>query len=194
MGLRLRPVSTLLNGLHATARSAASSSFRSRVERLAKSIYSRHAAMRVRTVHAVVVCAVTAAWLVPLTLGGTVRPVSSPPQSYYLALGDSIAYGFQPAKAKAGLPPSRFNTGYVDVFAARLRTIAPKIRVVNYGCPGESTKTFIHGGCPGRRDVKGLHDAFKGAQLDAALASSELIPARSARSRSASSATTWASC
>src|SRR3989440_11923399 len=126
--------------------------------------------MRGRTVHAVVVCAVSAGWLAGLTFGGTAGPVSSAPQSYYLALGDSIAYGFQPAKAKAGLPPSRFNTGYVDVFAVRLRTIAPKIRIVNYGCPGESTKTFIHGGCSGRRDVKGLHDAFKGAQLDAALA------------------------
>src|SRR3989440_9286667 len=126
--------------------------------------------MRGRTVHAVVVCAVSAGWLAGLTFGGTAGPVSSAPQSYYLALGDSIAYGFQPAKAKAGLPPSGFNTGYVDVFAARLRMIAPKIRVVNYACPGESTKTFIHGGCPGRRDVKGLHDAFKGAQLDAALA------------------------
>ena len=86
------------------------------------------------------------------------------------ALGHSIAYGFQPAKAKAWLPPSGFKTGYVDVFAARLRTIAPKIRVVNYACPGESTKTFIQGGCSGRGDVKGLHDAFKGAQLNAALA------------------------
>ena len=71
-------------------------------------------------------CAVSAAWLVPLALGGSARPASSSPQSYYLALGDSIAYGFQPAKAKAGLAPSKFNTGYVDVFAARLRTIAPK--------------------------------------------------------------------
>jgi lysophospholipase L1-like esterase len=104
------------------------------------------------------------------TSGTSQRPVYQPPQSYYLALGDSITYGFQPAKQRAGLPPSRFNTGYVDVFAARLRTIAPKIRVVNYGCPGESTKTFIHGGCSGRGDVKGLHDAFNGSQLDAALA------------------------
>ena len=70
----------------------------------------------------------------------------------------------------AGLPPSGFNTGYVDVFAARLRTIAPKIQVVNYSCPGESTKTFVEGGCSGRRDVKGLHNSFQGAQLDAALA------------------------
>jgi lysophospholipase L1-like esterase len=100
----------------------------------------------------------------------TAQPVLAPPQQYYLALGDSIAYGFQPAKARAGLPPSRFNTGYVDVFAARLRTIAPKIRVVNYSCPGESTKTFVDGGCPGRGDVRRLHDAFKGTQLGAALA------------------------
>ena len=111
-----------------------------------------------------------AAWLAPFGLGGTLRPADSPPLSYYLALGDSVAYGFQPAKMSAGLPPSGFNTGYVDVFAARLRTIAPKIRVVNYSCPGESTKTFVAGGCSGRRDVKQLHDAFKGAQLEAALA------------------------
>ncbi len=95
--------------------------------------------------------------------------VASSPQSYYLALGDSITYGFQPGHPKS-TPPSKFNTGYVDAFAARLRTIAPKIRVVNYGCPGESTTTFINGGCSGRRDVKGLHDAFKGEQLDAAVA------------------------
>src|SRR5439155_8136800 len=31
-------------------------------------------------------------------------------------------------------------------------------------------KTFIQGGCSGRGDVKGLHDAFKGTQLNAALA------------------------
>src|SRR5207237_421583 len=110
--------------------------------------YSRHAAMRGRTVHAGMVCAVSAAWLVPLTFGGTVRPVSSPPQRYYLALGDSIAYGFQPAKAKAGLPPSGFNPAYVADFTARLRTTAPKIRIVNYGCPDTATKPLIRGRCP----------------------------------------------
>jgi lysophospholipase L1-like esterase len=104
------------------------------------------------------------------TSGTSQRPVYQTPQSYYLALGDSIAYGFQPPKASAGLPPSAFDTGYVDLFAARLRALAPEIRVVDYACPGESTKTFSAGRCPGRRDVKGLHDAFKGAQLDAALA------------------------
>jgi lysophospholipase L1-like esterase len=97
-------------------------------------------------------------------------PVYQAPQAYYLALGDSIAYGFQPDKAQKGLPPSRFNTGYVDVFAARLRGLAPDLRVVNYACPGETTKTFAAGGCSGRGDVKGLHNAYKGSQLAAALA------------------------
>src|SRR4029453_6515046 len=70
------------------------------------------------------------------------RPVYQAPQSYYLALGDSITYGFQPTKARPGAAPSAFDTGYVDRIAARLRKLSPKIRVVNYGCPGESTVTF----------------------------------------------------
>ena len=102
--------------------------------------------------------------------GAASGPVYQKPQAYYLALGDSIAYGMQPAKAEAGLQPSKYNTGYVDVFAARMRALAPKIKVVNYACPGESAKTFIQGGCSGRADVKGLHNAYKGTQLAAALA------------------------
>ncbi|HEV3478364.1 MAG TPA: SGNH/GDSL hydrolase family protein [Gaiellaceae bacterium] len=97
-------------------------------------------------------------------------PVYQPPQSYYLSLGDSMAYGFQPNKAKRGARPSDFDTGYVDVFAARLRKLSPKIQVVNYGCPGESTVTFVRGGCPARAEGIKLHDAFRGAQLEAAVA------------------------
>jgi lysophospholipase L1-like esterase len=91
------------------------------------------------------------------------------PRNYYLALGDSITYGFQPDKANAGPPPSAFDTGYVDVFAARLRKLFPKIHVVNYGCPGESTVTFTRGGCPWLAEGKKLHDAFRGSQLKAAV-------------------------
>jgi lysophospholipase L1-like esterase len=90
------------------------------------------------------------------------------PRSYYLALGDSITYGFQPDKAD-GAPPSAFDTGYVDVFAARLRKLSSKIQVVNYGCPGESTVTFTRGGCPWLAEGMKLHDAFRGSQLEAAL-------------------------
>jgi lysophospholipase L1-like esterase len=92
------------------------------------------------------------------------------PQRYYLAVGDSLTYGIQPAKVDAGLPPSKFNSGFVDVFARRLRTLNPKVQVVNYGCPGESTRTFVAGGCPWLAGGRALHNPFHGAQLDAALA------------------------
>ena len=92
---------------------------------------------------------------------------ASTPRRYYLALGDSIAYGFQPTKA--GRAPAQVRTGFVDVLAARLRARSPGLEVVNYGCPGESTVTFARGGCPAFRDRIELHDSFRGSQLEAAL-------------------------
>ena len=94
----------------------------------------------------------------------------NPPKAFYLALGDSITYGFQASKAEAGLPPSAFNTGYVDVFGARMRDIQPGLRIVNYGCPGETTTTFIAGTCLGKTIGFPLHDSFQGTQLEAAVA------------------------
>src|SRR5215510_3477456 len=99
-----------------------------------------------------------AAVVVLVTLTLTLGPVVSSaggapaPGSYYLALGDSIAYGVQPTKVRPGARPSDFDTGYVDLVAARLRKRSPAIRVVNYGCPGESTVTFVRGGCPAFAD------------------------------------------
>jgi lysophospholipase L1-like esterase len=63
---------------------------------------------------------------------------AAPPPRYYLALGDSIAYGFPTG------------TGYVDLVAARLRGVV----TVNYSCPGESTVTF-RVSCPLRGDGAG---------------------------------------
>jgi len=48
-------------------------------------------------------------------------PIFNPPKSYYLALGDSVTYGFQ---------SFRFH-GYVDVLGARLQQIRPGIVTVN---------------------------------------------------------------
>src|SRR5689334_10284416 len=114
------------------------------------------------------------AWLVGLLLIGTawtaaVQAVYGPKQ-YYLALGDSIAYGYQAYKHAAESPPSAFDTGYVDVFAARLLQIQPTIAVVNYGCPGESTRSFLKGPCLWTEFGEQLHDSFTGRQLDAARA------------------------
>jgi lysophospholipase L1-like esterase len=122
---------------------------------------------------------ILAAVLVALTLGASAAgSASTAPRDYYLAVGDSMTYGIQPAKASIGLPPSAFDTGYVDVFAAQLRALAPGIRVVNYGCPGESTVTFRKGGCPWLAEGKRLHDAFRGSQLAAALAFLRAHPGR----------------
>lgn len=93
----------------------------------------------------------------------------NPPKQYYLALGDSIAYGFQRSTFEGGLPASAFNTGYVDVFAARLRNIQPDLTIVNYGCPGETTMSFTTSPC-GWPAVGQLHDSYTGSQLEAALA------------------------
>lgn len=90
-------------------------------------------------------------------------------QRYYLSLGDSLAFGFQRAKALAGLPPSAFNTGYADLLADRLEPGGRRLALVNYGCPGESTVTFRAGPCPWTAGGQLLHDAFTGPQQDAAL-------------------------
>ena len=96
-------------------------------------------------------------------------PRPTPPTSYYLALGDSIAYGFQTSKAIAGLPPGAFNTGYTDLFAARLRQLRPRIVTINYSCPGESTTSFRLS-CIWKASGHALHNDYTGSQLDAALA------------------------
>lgn len=110
-----------------------------------------------------------------LTLGAVTvasaspTPRSAPHRSYYLALGDSIAYGFQTSKALAGLPPDAFNTGYADLFAAQLRQLQPQITTVNYSCPGESTTSFLLP-CIWKTSGHALHNDYPGSQLDAALA------------------------
>jgi lysophospholipase L1-like esterase len=91
-----------------------------------------------------------------LLLGSTVAADDgghfNPPKQYYLALGDSEAFGFQLAKFQQEVVtnsynPASFNTGYVDDFAAMLRTIRPGIQTVNFSCPGETTATLIGGNC-----------------------------------------------
>ncbi len=85
---------------------------------------------------------------------------------YLLALGDSISFGFQGPKLTDPPNPALFNTGYVDVLAARDRSLD----VHNYSCPGETTTTFISGGCPWRQSGFALHEDYQGSQLAAAQA------------------------
>jgi lysophospholipase L1-like esterase len=80
--------------------------------------------------------------------------------TYYLALGDSIAYGFQ--AAKVGSPASAY-VGFADLVATRWHE-----RLVNYACPGESTASWP-APCAWRAAGQPLHDDYPGAQRDAAL-------------------------
>jgi lysophospholipase L1-like esterase len=68
----------------------------------------------------------------------------------YLALGDSLAYGYHAAQfqselEKGAVEPATFNDGYVNDFGAVLKLTHPGLRVVNDGCPGETSETFING-------------------------------------------------
>ncbi len=87
---------------------------------------------------------------------------------YYVAFGDSISYGFQTSKALAELPPSAFDTGYVDQVARHLQRAGRPLDVVNYSCPGESTRT-ISRPCIWRATGHALHDDYSGPQLRAGL-------------------------
>ena len=97
-------------------------------------------------------------------------PKFNPPKSYYLALGDSFAFGYQVTRLTTPPDPAAFDHGFVDGLAVYLRPIQPTITTVNYGCPGESTVTFIQGGCPWTALGYPLHESFTGSQLDAAVA------------------------
>src|SRR5689334_25093872 len=58
---------------------------------------------------------------------------------YYLALGDSLAYGYQPVR------PLDRTQGYVY----RIHDARPGETLDNLGCPGETTTTMLAGGiCP----------------------------------------------
>src|ERR1700744_667901 len=109
------------------------------------------------------------------------------PGSTYLALGDSLAYGYHQAQFQNELKehgfvnPANFDDGYVDDFGAALKLLNPKLKVVNDGCPGETTETFIKGSGVGPEYCAGgptgtpfpkafLHHAYPGTQLEDALA------------------------
>lgn len=69
-----------------------------------------------------------------------------PSYAYYLALGDSLAAGYQPnATTGVGYLSGR---GYADDLAYALRAVNHHLDYVNLGCPGETTTSMLDGGCP----------------------------------------------
>ncbi len=82
---------------------------------------------------------------VPATLAATATATRHKPlllvgpKKHYLALGDSLAFGFQ--------PNLNFNAGYADDFYSNLKSHGVQ-SLANMGCPGETSVTFLNGKCP----------------------------------------------
>jgi lysophospholipase L1-like esterase len=104
----------------------------------------------------------------------------------YLALGDSIAFGYRPPQVTPSadyLDQADF-TGYPSVVADELR-----LTLVNASCPGETTASMISttarsNGCEnspgsgaGYREIYPLHVAYSGSQLAFAVRFLEQNPA-----------------
>ncbi len=108
-------------------------------------------------------------------------------ESTYLALGDSLAYGYHQAqfqeelKEKGYVDAANFDHGYVDDFGTALGWWQHGLKIVNDGCPGETTETMIKGSGAGTEYCAGgptgtpfpkafLHHSYPGTQLEDALA------------------------
>jgi lysophospholipase L1-like esterase len=103
-------------------------------------------------------------------------PPPAPPQLSYLALGDSLAFGYSEARFKELEPeenPADYDTGYVNDFGSVLKLFDPGLQIVNDGCPGETTESFIKGPCEYQLAYP-LHHPYSGgpasSQLSDALA------------------------
>ncbi|MDH6131339.1 lysophospholipase L1-like esterase [Kitasatospora sp. MAA4] len=105
-------------------------------------------------------------------LGGALLGVSAAPASaaapsrtphYYLALGDSLAAGYQTLPGGG----SEVGHGYAQDLARTLGERAEHsghpFSFTDLGCPGETTGSMINGGCP-------YPHPYAGAQVDAAVA------------------------
>ena len=105
-------------------------------------------------------------------------PASATTRGGYLALGDSVAFGYRPS---AVTPPADYLdaanfTGYAEKYAA-----ARGLQLANASCPGETTASLIKAGAQsngcensvgspfGYRTLFPLHVAYPGTQLDYAV-------------------------
>jgi lysophospholipase L1-like esterase len=71
--------------------------------------------------------------------GKAAMPALVGPKSYYLAIGDSLAFGYQ--------PDVNYTHGYANYFYTDLKHHGTTT-YNNLGCLGETTDSMINGGCP----------------------------------------------
>ncbi|MCW2495465.1 SGNH/GDSL hydrolase family protein [Jatrophihabitans sp.] len=70
---------------------------------------------------------------------------TAPPVHYYVALGDSLSVGYQPAHPGQATNADT-DQGYTDDLFATLHAKDPGLVLVKLGCSGETTGTMINGG------------------------------------------------
>jgi lysophospholipase L1-like esterase len=99
------------------------------------------------------------------------HPGKSHTTPIYLALGDSLAFGYSQKRFEENLPaenPTAFETGYVNDFADVLRFAEPNLQIINDGCPGETTESLIKGPCEYQLAYP-LHHPYVGGPLSSQL-------------------------
>ena len=69
-----------------------------------------------------------------------VRPLLVGVKHNYIALGDSLGFGYQ--------PDLNWADGYSTDFANQMKATHGLSNYDNLACPGETTVTFLNGGCP----------------------------------------------
>ena len=88
--------------------------------------------------------------IAPVAQAAPIFKAPTPNKGTYLAIGDSLAFGYQGYKvagcAATGCtsPDTQFSTGYVDVFASAFGATYPGVKTVNLGCPGETSATLLN--------------------------------------------------
>ena len=107
---------------------------------------------------------VAAALMVSMLQGGIPVARAGGGETFYLALGTSLAVGFQPNRGET-------SKGYVDVLWRRMAQQIPGLSLKNVGCPGETSSSMITGTHPHCRYPEG-------SQLDAAVAFLHAHPAQ----------------
>jgi hypothetical protein len=98
-----------------------------------------------------------------LVLVSTASAEKTPTKETYLALGDSLAFGYSTQlfneNITKGVPPSAFLHGYADYYLKHLKPNVTGTQLTNNGCPGESTGSMIGTGPLGAQ-----LSAFAGAE------------------------------
>jgi hypothetical protein len=110
-------------------------------------------------------CAAALAALAAMTMTSvaSARRAPKPVSRTYVALGDSLAFGYSQQgfneNLATGEKPSAFENGYPNQYLADTNEVSPKpYQLVNYGCPGETTESLIGDNAA---FIKGLNEKAK---------------------------------